>query len=115
MAKKNENSHCWWNKCSRKRTCKTITRQWKIYRSYSFCKKKIREQNPKLKVNINIDIIDFHDYKSWKDLIKGDVLFSCLRTPIKAVGSKEVQWKVSYEYQYKFVEAGSINHIKSYF
>ena len=76
-----------------------------------FVRKKIREQNQKLKVNI----IDFDDYESQKDLIKGDVLFSYLGTSIKAVGSKEVQWKVSYKYQYKFAEVGSINDIKSYF
>ncbi|WP_217593986.1 hypothetical protein [Cohnella sp. GbtcB17] len=41
--------------------------------------------------------------------MKGDVLFSCLGTTIKAAGSQEAQWKIDYEYQYRFAKIASDN------
>jgi hypothetical protein len=50
-------------------------------------------QHKKLKVYI----IDFDKPNQWKHLVKGDVLFSCLGTTLKAAGSKQAQWKIDYD------------------
>ena len=58
-----------------------------------------------------IHIIDFDEPEQWKHLIKGDVLFSCLGTTLKAAGNKEAQWKIDYEYQYEFAKAAGENNV----
>ncbi|MBL0234073.1 MAG: NAD(P)H-binding protein [Chitinophagaceae bacterium] len=56
-------------------------------------------------------VVDFNNVAQWKDLVKGDVLFSCLGTTLKVAGSKEAQWKIDYEYQYQFAEAAKANNV----
>ncbi len=63
---------------------------------------------------INIHIIDFDKIDEWKHLIKGDVLFSCLGTTLRAAGSKAEQKKVDYQYQYEFTKAARENNVESY-
>ena len=75
-----------------------------------FVRRKLDIQHKKL----NIHVIDFDQPEQWKDLVKGDVLFSCLGTTIKAAGSKEAQWKIDYEYQYLFAEFAQENNVKHY-
>jgi len=41
-------------------------------------------------------LIDFSKVKDYKDLIKGDVLFSCLGTTLRDAGSKDKQYSVDY-------------------
>ena len=41
--------------------------------------------------------------------IKGDVLFSCLGTTLKAAGSKDKQWHIDYEIPAKFAEIAKRN------
>ena len=67
-------------------------------------------QHEKLKVHI----IDFDEPEQWRDLVKGDVLFSCLGTTLKAAGSKAEQWKIDYEYQYRFAKVAQENKVKHY-
>lgn len=67
-------------------------------------------QHQKLKVHV----IDFDAPEQWKHLVKGDVLFSCLGTTLKAAGSKEAQWKIDYDYQYNFAKAASENNVPTY-
>ena len=58
--------------------------------------------------------IDFDRPQHWHQLVKGDVLFSCLGTTIKAAGSQDEQWKVDYDYQYQFADAASANGVPRY-
>lgn len=61
-----------------------------------------------------VHVIDFDKPEEWKHLVKGDVLFSCLGTTLKAAGSKEAQWKIDYDYQYEFAKAARENGVDSY-
>ena len=63
---------------------------------------------------LNVHVIDFDKPDHWKYLVKGDVLFSCLGTTLKAAGSKEAQWKIDYDYQYEFAKAARENDVNNY-
>ena len=67
-------------------------------------------QNSKLKTHI----VDFDKTETWEHLVKGDVLFSCLGTTLKAAGSKAQQYTVDYQFQYNFAYAAKKNGVKSY-
>lgn len=49
-----------------------------------FGRKSLNINNPKLKNYI----VDFEKPEEWKDLVKGDVAFSCLGTTLKTAGNK---------------------------
>src|SRR5215213_8400607 len=75
-----------------------------------FVRRRLDVQHEKLKVHI----IDFDKPAQWSQLVKGDVLFSCLGTTLKAAGSKEAQWKIDYDYQYDFAKAARENGVDNY-
>ncbi|MGM0898109.1 MAG: NAD(P)H-binding protein [Bacillota bacterium] len=75
-----------------------------------FVRRPLDIQHDKLKIHV----IDFDLPDEWQDLVKGDVLFSCLGTTIKAAGSKDAQWKVDYGYQFEFAKAAKKNGVKRY-
>jgi uncharacterized protein YbjT (DUF2867 family) len=75
-----------------------------------FVRKSLDLQHEKLRVHV----IDFDKPEEWKLLVKGDVLFSCLGTTLKAAGSKQAQWKVDYDYQYQFARAARENNVAAY-
>lgn len=75
-----------------------------------FVRKPTDIQNDKLKTHI----VDFEKPEEWKNLVKGDVIFSCLGTTLKAAGSKEAQRKVDYDYQYQFAKAAKENNVDDY-
>ncbi|MCS0787929.1 NAD(P)H-binding protein [Cytobacillus firmus] len=75
-----------------------------------FVRRDLHIQHKKLKVHV----IDFDNSEQWRHLVKGDVLFSCLGTTLKAAGSKEAQWKIDYDYQYQFAEAARENNVSHY-
>ncbi|KIA90347.1 NAD(P)H-binding protein [Kaistella jeonii] len=75
-----------------------------------FVRKPLSIENPKLKTHI----VDFEKPDEWKDLVKGDVAFSCLGTTLKNAGSKEAQRKVDYEYQYNFAKTAKENNVEDY-
>ena len=56
----------------------------------AFARRPLAVESPKLTVHV----IDFDHPERWRQLLRGDVLFSCLGTTIKAAGSQEAQWKV---------------------
>lgn len=74
-----------------------------VRRDLDFCSKKL-----------NIHVIDFEKPEQWIHLVKGDVLFSCLGTTLKVAGSKDVQWKIDYDYQFQFAKAARENNVRSY-
>lgn len=75
-----------------------------------FVRHEIDLQHDKLQVHV----IDFDAPETWKDLVKGDVLFSCLGTTLSAAGSKTAQWKVDYGYQHAFAEIAQNNQVPNY-
>ena len=54
-----------------------------------FTRRKLSLNNEK----ITEHIVDFNSPNEWKDLLVGDILFSCLGTTLKLAGSKEKQYK----------------------
>ena len=66
--------------------------------------------NPKLDEHV----IDFDHPENWKDLVKGDVLFSALGTTIAKAKSKEEQFKVDFTYQYNVAKIAVENGATSY-
>jgi uncharacterized protein YbjT (DUF2867 family) len=56
-------------------------------------------------------ITDFDKLETVSDAIKGDVLFSCLGTTLKAAGSKENQWNIDYEIPARFSEIAKRNGV----
>lgn len=59
-------------------------------------------------------LVDFNDIESWRNQLKGEVLFSCLGTTIKKAGTQERQYQVDYTYQYEVAKAAAANGVKSY-
>ena len=76
----------------------------------AFVRRPLGFENPKLTVHV----IDFDHPEQWKDLLQGDVLFSCLGTTIKAAGSQANQWKVDFTYQYEVAKAARENGVGTY-
>ncbi|WP_267963686.1 hypothetical protein [Testudinibacter sp. TR-2022] len=64
-------------------------------------------QHPKL----SVQRIDFADSASWRDKVRGDVLFSYLGTTLKAAGSQVAQQVVDYGYQLAFAQAAAANGV----
>ena len=60
---------------------------------------------------IETHLVDFDQIDFWKSGIRGDVLFSCLGTTLRAAGSQEAQWKVDYDYQFNFAKAAHENGV----
>jgi len=69
-----------------------------------FVRRPVDIQHKKLTVHI----VNFEAPQEWRQLVNGDVAFSCLGTTLKAAGSKESQWKVDYDYQYEFAKAAKL-------
>lgn len=66
--------------------------------------------HPKLEEHI----INFDAVEQWRDLVKGDVLFSTLGTTIRQAGSQEAQYKIDHNYQYNFAKTASENAVAAY-
>ena len=75
-----------------------------------FVRREVNLQHEKL----NIHHIDFSKLIEYKELVKGDVLFSALGTTLKDAGSKEKQYLVDYTYQYEFAKMASDNGVNIY-
>ncbi|WP_449398016.1 NAD(P)H-binding protein [Chryseobacterium wanjuense] len=75
-----------------------------------FVRKPLDIQNNKLKVHV----VNFENPDEWKNMVKGDVAFSCLGTTLKTAGSKEAQRKVDFDYQYEFAKAAKENNVEDY-
>jgi uncharacterized protein YbjT (DUF2867 family) len=59
-------------------------------------------------------IVNFDQIHSWKDQIKGDVLFSALGTTLRDAGSKEKQYLVDHDYQLSVAVQAAYNEIKNF-
>ncbi|SER50534.1 NAD(P)H-binding protein [Pedobacter rhizosphaerae] len=58
-------------------------------------------------------ITDFDQLEAVSSAIKGEVVFLCLGTTLKAAGSKEKQWQIDYEIPTKFAELAKVNGVGS--
>ncbi|RST28238.1 NAD(P)H-binding protein [Chryseobacterium lacus] len=77
---------------------------------HAFSRRNLSATHPKLTVHV----IDFEKPEDWRDLVKGDVAFSCLGTTLKDAGSKANQWKVDHDYQLDFAKAAKENQVEDY-
>ncbi len=59
-------------------------------------------------------VVNFDQPESWKELLKGDVLFSCMGTTLAEAGSKASQYKVDYTYQYETARMAAENNVPVY-
>ncbi|MFP3831521.1 NAD(P)H-binding protein [Chryseobacterium sp. SIMBA_028] len=75
-----------------------------------FVRKPVDIENERLKVHI----VNFEKPEEWKEMVRGDVAFSCLGTTLKDAGSKEAQKKVDFDYQYEFAKAAKENNVEDY-
>ena len=73
-------------------------------------RRKLEIQNSKIKEVV----IDFDKLNDYKDYFLADVAFSCLGTTIKDAGSKDIQWKIDYEYQLKFAQIAKEKNIETF-
>jgi uncharacterized protein YbjT (DUF2867 family) len=74
----------------------------------------VRRQPEVSHSKLNTHVVNFDKPEQWTNLVKGDVLFSCLGTTLKAAGSKDAQWKIDYDYQYEFAKAARENGVSHY-
>ena len=56
-------------------------------------------------------VVDFDNIESFRDLLRGDVLFSVMGTTIKIAKSKANQYKVDYTYQLEVAKACAANGV----
>ena len=75
-----------------------------------FLRREVDIRHKKLKIHV----VDFSKLYEYKDLIKGDILFSALGTTLKDAGSKDKQYLVDYTYQYEFAKMASENRVNVY-
>ena len=59
-------------------------------------------------------VVNFDQPESWKELLKGDVLFSCMGTTLAAAGSKANQYKVDFTYQFETARMAAENKVPVY-
>ncbi|RZJ54122.1 MAG: NAD-dependent epimerase/dehydratase family protein [Flavobacterium sp.] len=75
-----------------------------------FVRRATGKQNHKLVEHI----IDFSNIQNYKELIIGDVIFSCLGTTLKAAGSKENQIKIDFDIPVGFARLAKENGVSSF-
>lgn len=75
-----------------------------------FVRRSAGSSHPRLQEHL----VDFNNPASWKDLVRGDVLFSAMGTTIKKAGSQEAQYKIDYTYQYDAARAAAENGVTTY-
>ncbi|GGP01558.1 oxidoreductase [Cloacibacterium rupense] len=77
---------------------------------HAFIRKPMKSENEK----VVFHVVDFEKPEEWKDLVTGDVAFSCLGTTLKDAGSKEAQRKVDFDYQLNFAKAARENNVEDF-
>ena len=77
---------------------------------HAFVRKPFEMENEK----VTFHVVDFEKPEEWKDLVKGDVAFSCLGTTLKDAGSKEAQRKVDYDYQLNFAKIAKEKDVEDF-
>lgn len=83
-------------------------------RTYTQIKLFVRRTTGISDSKIEENIVDFNKPETFKAMIAGDTVFSCLGTTIKQAGSKDAQYKVDFTYQYEFAQFASENKVANY-
>jgi len=73
----------------------------------------VRRPTGKSHSKLTEHVVDFSDVNSFRKLITGDVLFSCIGTTLKDAGSKEKQWKIDYDIPADFATTAKQNNVNS--
>jgi uncharacterized protein YbjT (DUF2867 family) len=73
----------------------------------------VRRPTGKSHSKLTEHVVDFSDVNSFRELITGDVLFSCIGTTLKDAGSKEKQWKIDYDIPADFATTAKQNNVNS--
>lgn len=63
---------------------------------------------------LTVHTIDFEHVEQWQEIVRGDVLYSCLGTTLKQAGGKRPQWRVDYDYQLEFAKIAARNGVEHY-
>ena len=74
----------------------------------------VRKKTSKKDSKITEHVIDFNNLEAYKELINGDILYSCLGTTKLDAGSKKKQFLVDYTYQYEFAKIAAMNGVENY-
>lgn len=83
-------------------------------KSYTQIKLFLRRTTGISNPNIKEFLVDFNKPESFKAMVTGDTVFSCLGTTIKQAGNKDAQYKVDFTYQYEFAKSASENNVPNY-
>lgn len=59
-------------------------------------------------------VINFAMPEDWRNLVKGDVLFSALGTTLKQAKNKTNQYQIDFMHQYNFAEIAANNNVGEY-
>lgn len=62
---------------------------------------------------LHVHQVDFTRPDGWRHLVRGDVLFSCLGTTLKAAGSQAAQWQIDYTANLAFAQAARANGVQT--
>ncbi|MGE8342309.1 MAG: NAD(P)H-binding protein [Flavobacterium sp.] len=73
----------------------------------------VRRPTGKSHSKLTEHVVDFSDVNSFRELMTGDVLFSCIGTTLKDAGSKEKQWKIDYDIPADFATTAKQNNVNS--
>jgi len=83
-------------------------------KNYSVVVSLVRRKSGMIHPKLKEVIINFDQPESWKELVKGDTLFSTLGTTLSLAKTKENQFKVDFTYQYNVAVIAANNGIQSY-
>lgn len=95
-------------------TGKTLVEQLLVNPKYHEVVVFVRRKTFQHHIKLKEILIDFEKLDQYKDEMYGDVAFSCLGTTMKDAGSQEKQWKIDYEYQYKFAQNCKSNNVNTF-
>lgn len=91
-----------------------LTKKLLIDNRYDKVKVFVRRTTGISNTKIEEHIVDFDKIGTWKNQLIGDELYSALGTTIKKAGSKEVQYKIDFDYQYITAKLASENGVQKY-
>ncbi|KAF2333725.1 NAD(P)H-binding protein [Flavobacterium daemonense] len=95
-------------------TGKELVEQLLLNNDYNSVSIFVRRSTGKSHPKLTEHIVNFSEINQFKELIVGDVLFSCLGTTLKDAGSKENQWKIDYDIPADFASAARKNEVQSF-
>ncbi|BDY06428.1 NAD(P)H-binding protein [Ferrimonas sp. YFM] len=87
-----------------------LSRQPNIQQVRTLTRRPAPHSSPK----VDNRVIDFDHLSQYADLMKGDLLFSCLGTTRKQAGSIDAQRKVDYSYQWRVAELAAEQGVGHY-